>query len=60
VYASRPREVYLRRDVRDPHAVLLHELGHVYDLTVLSDRDRTPPKPPPEPTSEPEPTPTPR
>jgi hypothetical protein len=40
VYASRPREVYLRRDVRDPHAVLLHELGHVYDLTVLSDRDR--------------------
>jgi hypothetical protein len=41
VYAFRPREVYLRRDVRDPHAVLLHELGHVYDLTVLSDRDRT-------------------
>jgi len=40
VYASRPREVYLRRDVRDPHAVLLHELGHVYDLTVLSDSDR--------------------
>jgi len=40
VYASRPREVYMRRDVRDPHAVLLHELGHVYDLTVLSDVDR--------------------
>ncbi len=41
VYANRPRVVYLRRDVRDPHAVLLHELGHVYDLTVLSDRDRS-------------------
>jgi hypothetical protein len=40
VYGSRPRVVYMRRDVRDPHAVLLHELGHVYDLTVLSDRDR--------------------
>jgi hypothetical protein len=40
VYASRPREVYVRRDARDPRAVLLHELGHVYDLTVLSDRDR--------------------
>lgn len=40
VYASRPRVVYLRRDVRDPRAVLLHELGHVYDLTVLNEGDR--------------------
>lgn len=40
VYPQRPREVYLRRTARDPRAVLLHELGHVYDLTVLSDRDR--------------------
>jgi len=40
VYASRPQMVYLRRDVRDPQAVLLHELGHVYDLAVLSDGDR--------------------
>ena len=40
VYASAPRVIHLRRDARDPHAVLLHELGHVYDLTVLSDRDR--------------------
>jgi hypothetical protein len=40
VYASRPLAIYMRRDAPDPHAVLLHELGHVYDLTVLSDPDR--------------------
>jgi hypothetical protein len=30
----------VRRAARDPQAVLLHELGHVYDLAVLSDSDR--------------------
>jgi hypothetical protein len=40
VYASRPRVVYLRRDASEPQAVLLHELGHVYDLTVLGEGDR--------------------
>ena len=40
VYTRSPRVVYVRRDVRHPRAVLLHELGHVYDLTVMSNRDR--------------------
>ena len=40
VYTRAPRVVYLRRDVRHPRAVLLHELGHVYDLTVMSNSDR--------------------
>src|SRR3954451_12937421 len=40
VYTSRPRVVYLKRGLRNPRGVLLHELGHVYDLTVLSNGDR--------------------
>jgi hypothetical protein len=40
VYTKRPRVVYLRRGLRHPRSVLLHELGHVYDLTVLSNKDR--------------------
>ena len=40
VYTEKPRVVYLRRDIRHPRAVLLHELGHVYDLTVMSNSDR--------------------
>ena len=40
VYTKSPRVVYVRPDVRHPRAVLLHELGHVYDLTVMSNRDR--------------------
>lgn len=40
VYTRRPRVVYLRSGLRDPRGVLLHELGHLYDLRVLNDRDR--------------------
>jgi hypothetical protein len=40
VYTRRPRTVFVRPGLRDPRGVLLHELGHVYDLTVLNNRDR--------------------
>jgi hypothetical protein len=40
VYSKRPRVIYLRSGLRDPRGVLLHELGHVYDLRVLNNRDR--------------------
>src|SRR4051794_1495569 len=40
VYTRQPRVIYLKTALRDPRAVILHELGHVYDLTVFSDRDR--------------------
>jgi hypothetical protein len=40
VYSSNPRTIYLRRGLRNPRGVLLHELGHVYDLTVLGEADR--------------------
>jgi hypothetical protein len=40
VYTSRPRTVFLRPGGRDPRGVLLHELGHVFDLTVMNNRDR--------------------
>src|SRR4051812_36386216 len=40
VYTARPRVVYLKRGLRNPRGVLLHELGHVYDLAVMSDADR--------------------
>jgi hypothetical protein len=33
--------VYIKPGLRHPRTVLLHELGHVYDLTVLSNRDRS-------------------
>src|SRR6202000_1807748 len=36
----RPRVVYLKRGVADPHHVLMHELGHVFDMAVLRDADR--------------------
>ena len=32
--------VYLRAGLQDPRGVLLHELGHLYDLRVLNHRDR--------------------
>jgi hypothetical protein len=32
--------VYLKPGLKHPRGVMLHELGHVYDLTVLSNRDR--------------------
>src|SRR3954469_8270115 len=40
VYRKRPRTIYLRRGVRRPRAVLLHEMGHLYDLRVLNNGDR--------------------
>jgi hypothetical protein len=40
VFTKRPRTIWLRPGIDDPHGVLLHELGHVYDLRVLNNRDR--------------------
>ena len=40
VYTKRPRTIFVRPGLRDPRGVLLHELGHVYDLTVMNNRDR--------------------
>jgi hypothetical protein len=40
VYTRQPRVVYLKPGLKHPRGVMLHELGHVYDLTVLSNRDR--------------------
>src|ERR1044072_584557 len=40
VYTDQPRVIYLKNGLEHPRGVMLHELGHVYDLTVLSNRDR--------------------
>jgi hypothetical protein len=40
VYTKRPRTIFVRPGLSDPRGVLLHELGHVYDMTVLNNRDR--------------------
>jgi hypothetical protein len=40
VYTRRPRTIFVRPRLRDPRGVLLHELGHVFDLTVMNNRDR--------------------
>ena len=40
VYRARPRTIYLRRGLRRPRAVLLHELGHLFDLRVMNNGDR--------------------
>ncbi len=40
VYTKRPRTIFVRPGLRDPRGVLLHELGHVFDLTVMNNRDR--------------------
>jgi hypothetical protein len=40
VYTKRPRVVFVRLGLQDPRGVLLHELGHVYDLLVMNNRDR--------------------
>ena len=40
VYPRRPRTIWVRPGVNDPRGVLLHELGHVYDLLVLNNGDR--------------------
>ena len=40
VHASSRGSIYIKRGLTHPRGVMLHELGHVYDLTVLSNRDR--------------------
>jgi hypothetical protein len=40
VYRKRPRTIYLRRGLRRPGSVLLHELGHLFDLRVMNNGDR--------------------
>ena len=40
MYTRRPRTIFVRPGLRDPRGVLLHELGHVYDHTVMNNRDR--------------------
>jgi hypothetical protein len=40
VYTARPRIVYLRPNLREPRRIVYHELGHVFDLTVLNSRER--------------------
>ena len=40
VYRRRPRTIYIRPGVRRPRSVLLHELGHLFDLRVMNNRDR--------------------
>ena len=38
VYTRQPRVIYLKPGLKQPRGVMLHELGHVYDLTVLNNR----------------------
>ena len=40
VYTRRPRIVYMRPGLHEPRRILSHELGHVFDLTVLNRRER--------------------
>ncbi len=40
VYNRRPRLIYLSPHVRDIRSVFLHELGHLFDLRVMNNRDR--------------------
>ena len=40
VYRKRPRTIYMKPGLRRPRSVLLHELGHLYDLRVMNNRDR--------------------
>jgi hypothetical protein len=40
VFTGAPRVIYLKRKLDHPRSTLLHELGHVYDLTVLNNSDR--------------------
>ena len=40
VKIKHPRTIYLRSDARYKRSVFLHELGHVFDLTVMGLRDR--------------------
>lgn len=40
VYRKRPRTIYIRPGVRQQRSVLLHELGHLFDLRVMNNGDR--------------------
>jgi hypothetical protein len=40
VITRHPRRIYLRSDSRHTWSVFLHELGHVFDLTVMGRSDR--------------------
>ncbi len=40
VYRRRPRTIYIRPGVLRARSVLLHELGHLYDLRVMNNHDR--------------------
>jgi hypothetical protein len=40
VYTRRPRVIYMRPSLQEPRRILYHELGHVFDLTVLNMRER--------------------
>jgi hypothetical protein len=40
VYTGRPRVIYMRPALHEPRRILYHELGHVFDLTVLNMRER--------------------
>lgn len=40
VYRKRPRTIYMRAGLRRPRSVLLHEMGHLFDLRVMNNRDR--------------------
>ena len=40
VYTKQPRVVYVKPGIKQPRSVMLHEMGHVYYLTVFSNTDR--------------------
>jgi hypothetical protein len=40
VFTARPRVLYLKPGLHQTRRVFLHELGHVFDLTVLNARER--------------------
>jgi hypothetical protein len=40
VFSERPRVLYLKRGLQEPRRLLYHELGHVFDLRVLNQRER--------------------
>ncbi len=40
VFSKRTRTIFMRRGLRAPREVMLHELGHLFDLRVLGRADR--------------------
>lgn len=40
VFGDRPRRIYMKRRLPGARRILYHELGHVFDLTALDDRER--------------------